>query len=84
MGKIKRKNLFVRTNKMYEPVTLFDIQRLIDLGRLDPTKIIDINALCNARLFEPADLLWSQDIMGIRLVAQGMVKRKLADLCLKL
>ena len=68
--------LLIRTNKMYEPVTLFDIQRLIDLGRLDPTKIIDINALCNARLFEPADLLWSQDIMGIRLVAQGMVFEK--------
>ena len=60
-----------RTNKLYEPVTLGDIQRLVDLGRLDSSKLIDINALVNARLFAPADLMWSEDIMGIRLVAQG-------------
>merc|ERR1712106_125871 len=60
-----------RTNKLYEPVTLGDIQRLVDLGRLDSSKLIDINALVNARLFAPADLMWSEDIMGIRLGAGG-------------
>ena len=50
---------------------MFDIQRLVDTGRLDPTKLIDITALINARLLEPADLLWSEDIHGLRLVADG-------------
>jgi len=44
-----------RSNKMYEPITLWDIQRLIDLGRLNPTKIIDITAIINARLMAPAE-----------------------------
>ena len=95
-----------RTNKIYEPITLFDIQRLIDLGneslidklpnldfskikssncivtvissrfetilgRLNPNKIIDMTAIINARLMSPADFLWSEDIMGLRLVADG-------------
>jgi len=64
-------NLDERTNKIYEPITLFDIQRLIDLGRLDPNKIIDITAIINARLMTPADFLWSEDIMGLRLVSNG-------------
>ena len=99
-----------RTNKIYEPITLFDIQRLIDLGneslidklpifklskikwtnhifvqwslltilqletilgRLNPNKLIDMTAIINARLMTPADFLWSEDIMGLRLVADG-------------
>lgn len=64
-------NLDERSNKMYEPITLWDIQRLVDLGRLDPTKIIDITAIVNARLMQPSEFLWSPDIMGLRLVAEG-------------
>jgi len=64
-------NLDERTNKIYEPITLFDIQRLIDLGRLNPNKLIDITAIINARMMSPADLLWSEDIMGLRLVSRG-------------
>lgn len=60
-----------RTTKCYEPISLFDIQRLVDTGRLNPDKLIDITALINARLLEPADLLWSEDIHGLRLVADG-------------
>lgn len=44
-----------RTSKIYEPISLWDIQRLIDLGRLDPTQIIDITAIINARLLTPAE-----------------------------
>ncbi|CBY33637.1 unnamed protein product [Oikopleura dioica] len=60
-----------RTNKIYEPITLWDIQRLVELGRLDPNKIIDITAIINARAMAPADFFWSNDIMGLRLVADG-------------
>ena len=44
-----------RTNKIYEPITLWDIQRLVELGRLDPNKIIDITAIINARAMAPAE-----------------------------
>ena len=40
-------------------------------GRLDVTKIIDITAVMNARLMKPSELLWSNDIMGLRLVSDG-------------
>lgn len=64
-------NLDPRSNKIYEPITLWDIQRLVDLGRLDKTKIIDITAIVNARMMAPSEFLWSPDIMGLRLVADG-------------
>lgn len=60
-----------RTNKIYEPITLWDIQRLIELGRLDPTRIIDITAVVNARAMTPSEFFWSKDIMGLRLVSDG-------------
>ena len=41
------------------------------LGRLNPNKLIDMTAIINARLMSPADFLWSEDIMGLRLVADG-------------
>ena len=44
-----------RTTKIYEPISLWDIQRLVDLGRLDPTQIIDITAIINARLMTPSE-----------------------------
>lgn len=64
-------NIDERTNGIYEPITLFDIQRLVDLGRLDAKKIIDITAIINARLMKPSEFLWSKDILGIRLVSEG-------------
>ena len=30
-----------------------------------------MTAIINARLMTPADFLWSEDIMGLRLVADG-------------
>ena len=67
-------------------MSLWDIQRLVDLGRLDTSKVIDITAIINARAMKPSEyesslclgvkiffsFLWSEDIMGIRLVSDGL------------
>ena len=50
---------------------LFFVQLETLLGRLNPNKLIDMTAIINARLMTPADFLWSEDIMGLRLVADG-------------
>ena len=50
---------------------IFFVQLETILGRLNPNKLIDMTAIINARLMTPADFLWSEDIMGLRLVADG-------------
>lgn len=35
----------------YPPISLIELQRLIDLGWLDPTRLIDITALCNTQQY---------------------------------
>jgi len=35
----------------YPPFSLHKLQRMIDLGRIDPTKPVDLAALCNTRSF---------------------------------
>jgi large subunit ribosomal protein L15 len=38
--------------KQYKPVSLYELQRLIDLGRLDPTQPIDLTSICNTKLLK--------------------------------
>lgn len=71
-AKASQFNLDPRSTKIYEPMSLWDIQRMVDLGRLDSSKVIDITAIINARAMKPSDFLWSEDIMGIRLVSDGL------------
>lgn len=37
------------TARQYLPVSLFQIQRLIDLGRLNPNEPIDLSSICNTK-----------------------------------
>ena len=50
--------------KQYLPLTLFDLQRAIDLGRIDPTRPIDLNQIQNAH------------IDGCRLAMRGPLSRR--------
>lgn len=53
----------------YQPLTLWQLQRLIDLGRIDPTEPIDMTTLINSR---GVSLDSSDDrIHGVFLVEQG-------------
>lgn len=36
--------------RQYLPVSLLQIQRMVDLGRLDTTQPIDLTALCNTQI----------------------------------
>lgn len=36
--------------RQYKPISLLQIQRLIDLGRLDPNEPIDLTSICNTKL----------------------------------
>ncbi len=36
--------------RQYLPVSLYQIQRLIDLGRLDPREPIDLTSICNTKI----------------------------------
>lgn len=35
--------------RQYKPVSLIQLQRLIDLGRLDPNEPIDLTSICNSK-----------------------------------
>lgn len=61
--------------KQYVPLTLYDLQKAIDLGRLDTSRPIDLNALQNAhvvRLATRGPLSTRQ--YGVMLVDQGADK----------
>jgi len=56
----------------YQPVSLYDLQRAIDLGRIDTSKPIDLNVLQNAhvtRLATQGPKAFAQ--YGVNLVEQG-------------
>lgn len=36
--------------KKYKPISLLQIQRLIDLGRLNPDEPIDLSSVCNTKI----------------------------------
>lgn len=39
-----------RFRKQYPPISLLQLQRLIDLGRIDVTEPIDLTTLCNTKI----------------------------------
>lgn len=51
MRKIKRLFFSVSLRRQYPPLSLFELQRMIDTGRIDATKPIDLVALCNSKLY---------------------------------
>lgn len=55
--------------RQYPPLSLHQLQLMIDTGRLDPKRPIDLAALCNTRLYflEPMDRHF-----GVHLTADGM------------
>ena len=50
--------------RQYPPVSLLQLQRLIDLGHLDPEEPIDLTAICNTKTV-PVDV--SQRHYGVNL-----------------
>lgn len=36
--------------RQYKPISLLQLQRLIDLGRLNPNEPIDLTTICNTKL----------------------------------
>jgi len=53
----------------YPPITLSRLQTLIDTGRLDNSKPIDLAALCNTKLFT---LIPDQNHYGFQLTDEGL------------
>jgi len=49
--KILEKLIF-SLRREYIPLSLIELQRIIDLGWLDTTRLIDVCALCATRLFD--------------------------------
>ena len=41
--------------RQYLPVSLYQLQRLIDVGRVDPSEPVDLTAICNSKciMLEP-------------------------------
>ncbi len=59
--------------RQYKPISLLQLQRLIDLGRIDPNEPIDLSTICNTKLImlEP-----SKKEFGIQLTDE--VKQKMS------
>lgn len=55
--------------KQYKPISLLQIQRLIDLGRLNPNEPIDLTSICNTKLIM-VDA--SKREFGIQLTDEGI------------
>lgn len=55
--------------RQYKPISLLQIQRLIDLGRLNPNEPIDLTAICNTKLvmIDPA-----KREFGLQLTDEGV------------
>ena len=51
----------------YPPLSLLQLQRMIDLGRVDPEEPIDLNTICNTRLYRLN--AWSKDY-GVNLTEE--------------
>ncbi|XP_050402600.1 39S ribosomal protein L15, mitochondrial [Patella vulgata] len=54
--------------KEYVPVSLLQIQRFVDLGRLNVKEPIDLSSLCNTRLIQ---VKWEQKQFGVDLLDEG-------------
>ena len=68
----------------YVPLTLYDLQRAIDLGRLDLSKPVDLCALQNAHVVRLASHgPKSMSEFGVNLVSQGADSFKAKGLCLE-
>lgn len=52
----------------YPPLSLLQLQRMIDLGRVDPDEPIDLNTVCNTKLYKLDP--WSKEY-GINLTDEG-------------
>lgn len=53
----------------YPPISLMQLQTLIDTGRLDTSKPIDLSALCNTKLFQLSPL---ENQYGFQLTDEGL------------
>ncbi|XP_041358010.1 39S ribosomal protein L15, mitochondrial-like isoform X2 [Gigantopelta aegis] len=53
----------------YPPLSMLQLQRMIDLGRLDADEPIDLSAICNSRLYK-IDVLKRQ--FGVNLTEEGV------------
>lgn len=58
----------INLRREYPPVSLLELQRLIDLGWLDVTRLIDITALCNTKQYRCNPALRQ---FGVQLTDQG-------------
>jgi len=58
----------INLRREYVPLSLLELQRLIDLNWVDPNKLIDISILCNTRLVK-CNPKWRQ--FGIHLTDEG-------------
>jgi len=54
--------------RQYYPLTLWQLQHMIDLGRIDPTKPIDLNTILHSRVFQ---MPFENTYYGIYLLSQG-------------
>lgn len=46
-----RLNYIFSVKRQYPPLSLYTLQKMIDLNRIDITKPIDLSVLCNTGLF---------------------------------
>ena len=51
----------------YPPLSLLQLQRMIDLGRVNPEEPIDLNSICNTKLYSVN--AWSKDY-GVNLTEE--------------
>ncbi|XP_076441317.1 large ribosomal subunit protein uL15m-like [Babylonia areolata] len=55
--------------RQYPPLSLLQLQRFIDLGRVDPSRPIDLTQLCNTGLYE---VRVDQKHFGVHLTEEGV------------
>uniref|UniRef100_A0A1I8AEL2 Large ribosomal subunit protein uL15m n=1 Tax=Steinernema glaseri TaxID=37863 RepID=A0A1I8AEL2_9BILA len=58
----------INLRREYPPLSLLELQRLIDLGYLDTSKLIDLSALCGTKKFQCNP---SQRQFGVQLTDEG-------------
>lgn len=60
-------NIF-RARRQYPPLTLYQLQLLIDSGKIDPSEPIDLTAICNSNEYRIDPYL---NHYGVQLVDEG-------------
>lgn len=63
------RHLFYSLRREYPPISLLQLQTLVDTGRVDTTKPLDLAALCNTKLFKLAPL---ENQYGFQLTDEGL------------